>query len=328
MRRTIICLVTFSLLPALAVGALSLQACGTTATRRTAADPPAVPLGSVPFELHNAHVYLRVQVDDSVFGWFILDTGGSTTLDSATATSLGRSLARTRTGIGGGEAQVTVRYMDGVQLRVIDAAAHAVATLAEQRVAVLDLSPVARGEGRPLAGILGGSFFARHAALIDYDRRMVEVYRRGDLRVPPGWIAVALRVQGDLVFARGTLTLRPGETPIPGWYMVDTGGAHSLILNTPLVSRQGLATPETASADAMLSVGGGAPARNGRVEAFGIGGVMSKDVPTLFSQARSGLFSSSDFDGSVGGGLLTRFSGVAFDYGSRRMWLGPLRRAP
>jgi hypothetical protein len=279
-------------------------------------------IGGAPFELHNAHIYVRVQVAESVSGWFILDTGGSTTLDSAIAASLGRTSVGKKTGYGGGEAGVTVRYVDGVPLALVDAAARSVATLPAQRVAVLDLSPVARGEGRPVAGILGGSFLARYAVVIDYDRRWVEVHRRGDFRGPAGWIAVPLRVQGDVISARAAVTLRAGAAPIAGWYHIDSGGAHAVILNTPFVSRHGLATPATAVPDAMQSVGGGAPAQPGRVDAIQIGGVMVKDVAALFSQAGSGFFSSGDFDGSIGGGLLTRFSAIAFDYAGKRMWLG------
>jgi hypothetical protein len=124
------------------------------------------------------------------------------------------------------------------------------------------------------------------------------------------------------------VTLRSGERAIPGWYHIDTGGAHALILNTPFVSRHALAAPETSSPDAMRGLGGGARAQQGRVAAFGVGGVTMTDVAALFSQARSGFFSSDEFDGSIGGALLARFSGVAFDYESKRMWLGPMRSAP
>jgi hypothetical protein len=312
----------------LGLATLSLQGCTAISIGQAAVDRPPTPIGIAPFELHNAHVYVRVQVADSVSGWFILDTGGSTTLDSAVAMSLGRPIVRTETGSGGGEASFAVRFIDGVQLRLVDGASHPVAVVPAQRVASVDLSAVARGEGRPVAGILGGSFFARYAVVIDYDRGRVEVHRRGDYRGATGWVAVPLRVQGDLVFARGMLTLRPGEAPVAGWYNVDSGGGHVLILNTPFVSRQGLATPGTASADAMLSLGGGARAQQGRVASFGIGGVTRTDLAALFSQAPSGFFSSDEFDGSVGGGLLTHYSGVAFDYASKRMWLGPLRLGP
>ena len=318
---------TFSVRPALSLAALALQACAATAPGQAPPALPPAPIASLPFELHNAHVYVRVQVADSVIGWFILDTGGSTTLDSATAASLGRPIARTETGYGGGEARVTVGHVDGVILRLVEADARAVAAMPPQRVAVVDLSPVSRGEGRPVAGILGGSFFARYAVVIDYDRGWIEIHRRGNFR-PAGWTAVPLRVQGDLVFARGAVTLGLGEAPIDGWYHIDTGGGHALILNSPFVSRRGLATAETASADAMQSVGGTAPARQGRVDAFRFDSVTMRDVSALFSQARSGLFSSGEFDGSVGGGLLTRFSRIAFDYSAKRMWLGPLRRTP
>jgi hypothetical protein len=55
----------------------------------------------------------------------------------------------------------------------------------------------------------------------------------------------------------------------------------------------------------MHGLGDGARAQQGRVAAFGVGGVTMTDVAALFSQARSGFFSSDDLDGSVGGALLT-----------------------
>jgi hypothetical protein len=200
----------------MALGLAGLSPACATSTGRPAPDLPPTPIGIAPFELHNAHVYVRVRVADSGSTWFILDTGGSTTLDSATAISLGRAVLRTETGSGGGEAAFAVRLIDGVPLRLVDAAGQSVAVLPAQRVATVDLSPVAQAEGRPLAGILGGSFFARYAVVIDYDRRQLEVYPRRGFRGPAGWIAVPLRVQGDLVSARGAVTLRSGERAIPG----------------------------------------------------------------------------------------------------------------
>jgi hypothetical protein len=313
--------------PALALcilPALGIQARAASAARAAHVLAPD-PLGVAPFELHDAHVYVRVQAGDSAARWFILDTGASTTLDSAFAASLGRPAARTEGGGGGGESRVTVRFVDGVRLSLVDAADHAVAAVPAQRVAAVDLSAVSRAEGRPVAGILGGSFFARYAVVIDYERRRVEVHRPGSFRGPDGWAAIPLQVEGDLVFARATATLRPGEGPVAGWYQLDTGGGHALILNTPFVAGHQLAAPAAATADTLLSIGGGAAAQRGHVAAFRLGGATLTDVGALFSLARSGLYASGDFDGSVGGGLLTRFSALAFDYAAKRMWLGPLR---
>jgi len=310
---------------ALGVTALSLEACATASAFEQPRGTPPPALGVVPFELHNAHVYVRVQVGDSVSGWFLLDSGASTTLDSATAYSVGWRASGGESAFGGGEAVVTVRYARDIRLGLLDSTGGQVGRVPPRTVAVLDLSAVSRGEGRPVAGVLGGSFFSRYAVLIDYERRVVEVHGRGSFRGPAGWVATPLRVRGDLVSVRGAVTLRPAEAPIEGWYHLDTGGGHALILNAGFVSRHGLATADTAVAEAMQGVGGGTRARPGRVTAFQFGGATLADVSTLFSHARAGFFARDDLDGSVGGGILAHFSGVALDYSAKRLWLGPMR---
>lgn len=287
------------------------------------------PLATVPVELHAGHVYLRVAANGATPAWFILDTGASTTLDSAATATLGRPTGRAERGGGGGEQAVDVRFAD-VALALADSGGAPLAAVAvpRQRVAVVSLSAISRAEGRPVAGILGGSFFGRYAVVIDYARAEVAVYRPGTFRAPAGWRALALQREDDLVFARGAVTTTEGAPAATGWYEIDTGGGHALILNAPFVRQHRLAAAGAGAAAAMLSIGGGATAVRGQVAAFRFADTTLTTVATLFSQATAGLFASDEFDGSVGGGLLQRFSAVAFDYGAKRMWVGPPRAAP
>ncbi|HEX8671580.1 MAG TPA: aspartyl protease family protein [Longimicrobium sp.] len=278
----------------------------------------------MPFELHNGHVYVRVRADSAPPAWFILDTGASTTLDSAFAASLGRGVAaHTERGGGGGEGSVQVRFVEGVTLALADSGAGA-ARVPAQRIATVSLAAISRAEGRPVAGILGGSFFSRHGVVIDYARLRLTVHPTRTFRPPAEWTAIPLQREEDLVFARAAVTLRAGARPLTGWYEVDTGGGHALILNAPFAARHGLGAAGAGSSGAMLSIGGGATAVRGQVEAFTLGSSSLAAVPALFSQATGGLFASGDFDGSIGGALLSRFPTVAFDYAAKRMWLAPL----
>lgn len=282
---------------------------------------------AVPFELHSSHVYVRVQADDVHSGWFILDTGASTTLDSTFAASIGQVSVATERGTGGGDRAVTVRFIDKVGLILTNPQGELTqARVPPQRIAVVSLDAISKAEGRTVDGILGGSFFARFTVVIDYAGLVVSVYQTRGFVPPRDWTVIPVQREEDLIFARGSITLRLGERPVRGWYEIDTGGSHALILNAPFVKRHALTSAGVNTPSAMLSIGGSATAKKGNVASFEFAKAKRANVSTMFVQGSSGLFASDEFDGSVGGALLVPLSVIAFDYAGKRMWVGGSRR--
>jgi hypothetical protein len=117
-----------------------------------------------------------------------LTLGASTTLDSGFAASMGRPSLSTERGVGGGDQAVTVHFVDSVGLMLTSLQGEAtLARVPLQRVAVVSLEAISKAEGRPVAGILGGSFFARFAVAIDYARLIVSVYQPRGFVAPRDW---------------------------------------------------------------------------------------------------------------------------------------------
>ena len=271
-------------------------------------------------EIHAHHVYVLALVEGRE-ARLILDTGASTTLDSAFAGQVGLATRAGEPGQGAGEGTVAVRRAD-VAITL------AGARMRDTGVAVVPLSGVARAEGRRVDGILGGTLFGRCVVVIDYARGTVRLAAPAAYRPPAGWTRVPLERDGDLVFARAAITPRPGAAPVTGWYEIDSGGGHAVILNAPFVARHALAAGAATDTAAMAGVGGVARAAHGRVASLRLGGRGFPDVPALLSTAASGMTASAEFDGNIGGALLERLGAVAFDYPHRRMWVAPPAHPP
>jgi predicted aspartyl protease len=295
----------------------SLACAALAISHATTAQAPAECGGTVRIaEIHAHHVYLDARVNGHP-ARMILDSGGSTTLDSAFAAAIGTATRRDEPGQGGGEHAVAVRYADGVTLELGGA------RMRERGIAVVPLAGVARAEARRVDGILGGTLFRRCVVVIDYAGGTVGLAVPASYRPPAGWTRVPLERDGDLVFARATVIPSAGGAAATGWYEIDSGGGHALILNSPFVAAHRLAAGAAADSAAMVSVGGAARAVRGRVASLSIGGRGFSDVPALFSTARSGMTALEDFDGSIGGAILEQLGGVAFDYVHARMWMPP-----
>jgi len=272
---------------------------------------------SIPFELHNNHIYLQVKVNNSEPLWFILDTGASSIISRKRAESLGLKFRGKASGFGVGENAVEASFVEGISLKFPGA------TLSKQNIAAVSLEDLQKSLGRIVDGILGSGFFNRFVVEIDYAAKTVNLYSPKSYRYKGKGERVSIIVDADSgsIFARAVV--KPSNrAPIKGLFEIDSGGGHALILNKPFVERNNLLT--TAQKADVVSLGGivgSSRAVAGTVENLQLGrSSRLENVNTFFSLATDGMLANEEFDGNIGNDFLRRFK-VVFDYSRRSMIL-------
>jgi predicted aspartyl protease len=270
----------------------------------------------VPIELHEDHVYVSVQVNNSEPLWFLVDSGAAAPvnlLDRNVAERLRLPVEGEKSPIAiGGSARVA--FTPAVTLKV------GPVNLPAARLGVMALSSQEGSEGHRVDGILGYPFLAALNPEIDYrHHRMLlsesPALGRTSESVPFDLVAKSCRIHAQL-------TLRPGKPPVPAVLIVDTGYDGSLVLNTPFVEQHKLLESATGSISGG-SLGGTTGGGTLQIPALRIGSRMIRKVESRLSPDKEGAFSTSEVDGYVGSSLLKRYS-VLFDYKHKRLVLRPV----
>jgi hypothetical protein len=124
--------------------------------------------------------------------------------------------------------------------------------------------------------------------------------------------------------SNGFITVRADVTPsnrtlFAGRFVVDTGFALSLLVNTHIVERNNLLAVGPREVFSVCGFGE-SKAIKGKVASLRLGDLMFDSVTTIFSQAKGGDMSAADIDGLLSGEVLSQFK-VIFDYSRKRMIL-------
>jgi hypothetical protein len=182
-------------------------------------------------------------------------------------------------------------------------------------------------DGFLIEGLLGYDFIRRFVIDIDYVACRIRLYDPGEYRYSGTGNVVALidldEVKVPLIRAK---IRQRGRAPIEGNFIVDTGARVSLSLNTPFVEDHKLLSYSPASIETVVGGGAGpireARQRVSRIQSLELGRLRIDNLVVGFSQDKTGLLASRDFEGIIGGEFLQRFR-VILDYSRRRMILEP-----
>jgi Aspartyl protease len=144
---------------------------------------------------------------------------------------------------------------------------------------------------------------------IDYDARTVT------LSDPAAWVPAGAGTPVPFVF-NGTVPEIEGDIDgIKAAFDIDTGSRASVGLYGPFVLRHGLRGRFTPSIETVTGWGLGGPSRGtvARVKRVRLGTIAVNDVVVDMSRQTQGVLSHAAPSGSIGSGLLKRFT-VTFDY--------------
>jgi len=290
---------------------------------------------NIPFRIFNNHVYLQVSVNAKPL-WFLLDTGSLNIINSRHARTLGLKLNPAGQTTGVGEGSVDVFFTENVSFTLPGV------TIVGEKFAVLSLENVeecltkidvdlqgrptwraqaASGDERPsFDGVLGDEFFRHFVAEIDYAAKSMNLYDPQSYHYRGQGERIPLEVRQKYIYVRAPITAS-GRSPINGLFIVDSGSATALTLNSPFVAQNKLLPPPNQTTPfSTCGIGGDSQTQVGSLAEIRLGNIKLDSPVTMFSQATNGTFANPDLSGSIGNAILRRFK-VVFDYSRKVMIL-------
>lgn len=268
----------------------------------------------IPFELYNNQIYLQIPVNGSKPLWLILDTAATTILSRSAMQKLGLKVQEQGEFQSKGES-IKFKYAltKNVSFKLPGA------TFKLQKVPVTDFESVEKCVGHPADGILGLEFFGSAVVEIDYKNRFLNIFEAESYKYNGKGESVLLEpLDNGYMTARAEI-MPKNRTPLTGKFMIDTGFALALLLNSPFVERSKLLTEGQGEEMTICGFGEEKSVKD-KVAALRLGGFKFDELTTLFAKSKSGTTSSDDHDGLLGGEILSRYK-VIFDYSRRQMIL-------
>lgn len=280
-----------------------------------AADPAPV---VIPFELLTRHILIKVRINNSDPLWFIFDTGDEDAIvDLKRARSLGLKL-QGEVNIGGaGPGSLRGSYVRDASLNVVGLEGNP-----QPVVLALPLDDLRPRFGHDIDGIIGADFIKQFVVEVDYSARVLRLHNKDRFAYSGSGEIIPIHLNSaghPSIPAEITVAGRPA---IKGEFVIDSGSGAALALHRPFVEQEHLLGQ--AQKTIRLLGGGGAggkiTGRVGRIAELRIGKFQIDNPPTLFSEDKGGAFASSEFDGNIGGQILSKFT-VFLDYGRGRIIL-------
>ena len=262
-------------------------------------------LAVVPFTLSQGHIFVAIQVNGRP-ATFLVDTGsGADIVDMGSGSRLGALVDRRGgsavvTGTGGTSraypTTISTIQVEGVQVR-------------RSRAFLLHLSESVRCDG-----VLGYEFLRRFVTTFDFERGVLTLRRPG--AAPPGQWAIPFVLAGGVPSVVGEAG---------GWvgrFVIDTGCGGTVILNAPFAEKYHLRDRFARDARRVTGrgVGGATEGDLIRLDSFQLGRIAVDGVTAELSRQAQGLFVDPKVAGTVGIGVLDRYT-VTMDYPGSRMIL-------
>jgi hypothetical protein len=276
----------------------------------------ALSVVTIPFDLVNKHVMLKVRVNNSRPLSFILDTGAKfAIIDRDRAKELGLNLQGEVTIHGGGagsfvkDSSFTIPGLPGFSQPV---------TLA------LPLGNLASGLGQDLDGIIGTEFISQFVVELDYQARVVKLHDKNKFNYAGSGESVPIRLNSAGHPIMEAEVTPVGSDSVKGKFVLDIGSGVALALYTPFVAEHHLPGPQVQTIKALGAAGadGEITGRIGRISELKIGKFRISSPITLFSESKTGLFASADLLGNIGEQIACRFR-IFLDYNQDRVIFEP-----
>lgn len=274
---------------------------------------------TIPFELNNNLVVIKVLLNDAIPLKFILDTGVRTTvLTEKTFTdllNLTYSRKITIPGVGG-EKIVNAYVTNNVTLKIqgITGRGHALIVLEE------DLLQLKNYLGTSVHGVFGYELFSRFVVEINYSKKTVTFYDPLHDKKRRRFKSYDLEIVDTKPYIYANFRLND-STLHKGRFMVDTGASHSFLLDKNSDPKIYIPQP-TIYSHLGRGLGGDLFGYISRIDQVSIDPFNFNGVITTFPDSSSYQLSTNTGkrNGTIGGGLLSRFV-VAFDYVHEKLYL-------
>lgn len=273
------------------------------------------PIASLPFEIHLGHIYMKAKINSGKTLNVVFDTGAGANLASEeVAEALGLKISGTQH-VSGASGPVSIKSSANNELWLSDDL-----TMSNETFLVMNLDHLGDYD-YPLDAVIGGNVLRRYVVELNFDDGTLSIYAMKDYKAPNGYQqqSISLAPYG-IPIIEGDFIVSDSET-LTGLYLVDTGAALALRMNTPLVKENELIekiTPNYAYTSAALS--NTSTDYIGKVNSFSIIGETFNAVPIRLATVTSGVSSWDTVDGIMGLEILKRFN-LIFDYSKQVMYV-------
>ena len=268
---------------------------------------------TVPFKYQRGHILVRLKVNGSKFGWFILDTGASASfydkkfVEGMKLENFGKLPAM---GLGG---------FESLQLTKIDSLSVGPVTLYEQTAGVMPLDVLAGQIQKKMTfgGLLGYDFFVRFPVLIDFRRQTLTIFNPEKFEIENSQRAIPFRL---------TMMIPTVSATVNGFksdFLIDLGNAFGLIIHQNFgrrLSSAGQLTIDSSSSTYLGGVGKGVKGNKIRVASFMLENQEMRVSEGLLADSGLGMAGSRYIAGNIGTRILENYQ-ILFDYTNRRLFL-------
>jgi hypothetical protein len=278
----------------------------------------------IPFTMEANHIVFNVSVNGRPPIGFLLDTGADqNVINSTRLEEFGlKTYAKTTTTGGGNSADYAFAAgatltLPGVELR-------------NQHVSAIDQTGLERALGVKLGGILGYDFISRFVIDIDYENQRITLHDPGTWKYSGTGVMVPVIFDNGIPHAYGSIGV-PTKPEIPAYFVVDSGAAETATLTSAFVKSNDLA--RLAQTNATVNRPAGLEnqffAQNnvrGNLQRLTIGHLTVNNVPVNMSVNTTGAYASTNFSGTVGETIYSRYH-CYLDYSNYRIILEPTPEA-
>ena len=300
-------------------GLLLTTAASQVRRETTNASTSAAPI-TIPFELINRHIILKVSVNKSRPLSFVLDTGDKfAIIDLDRAKELGLNLqGQVRAGGAGSESPT------GSFVRDSTFTIAGFEQFSQPISLALPVNRLASRLGNDFDGIIGADFIQEFVVEVDYQARVLKLHNKDRFNYSGLGESIPIRLnQAGHPILQAEVTPIGSETT-KGEFVLDIGSGGALILYSPFVTERRLLGPNLKTINALGGAGAGGEIKGqlGRVAEFRIGKFRITNPITMFSEDKTGALASSALLGNVGAQIASKFR-LFLDYSHNRIILEP-----
>ena len=274
----------------------------------------------IPFTMEANHIVFNVSVNGRPPIGFILDTGADqNAINSTRLEEFGlRTYAKTMTSGGGNSAEYAYAAgatftLPGVELR-------------NQHVSAIDQTGLERALGVKFGGLLGYDFISRFVIEIDYQNQMITLHDPRTWKYSGTGVMVPVIFDIGIPHAYGSIGV-PTKPDIPAYFVVDFGASETATLTSPFVKSNDLT--RLAQTNATVNRPAGLESQffaqnnvRGNLQRLTIGQLTVNNVPVNMSVNTKGAYASTNFSGTVGETIYSRYH-CYLDYSNYRVILEP-----
>jgi len=278
----------------------------------------------IPFTMEANHIVFNVSVNGRPPAGFILDTGADqNVINSTRLEEFGmKTYAKTMTSGGGNSAEYAYGVgatftLPGVELR-------------NQHVSAIDQTGLERALGAKFGGILGYDFISRFVIEIDYQNQRITLHDPRTWKYSGTGVTVPVIFDNGIPHAYGSIGV-PTKADIPAYFVVDFGASETATLTSAFVKSNDLA--RLAQTNATVNRPAGLESQffaqnnvRGNLQRLTIGRLTVNNVPVNMSVNTKGAYASTNFSGTVGETIYSRYH-CYVDYSNYRIILEPTPEA-